>query len=87
MPPVKSNGQESPEYQLTSILLTELQETWKRLYAEHGKDPMLFSRMSVVAFSQLAAVMAVDVEMNLQQFTAVCKAQHEIAYKQAPKFG
>ena len=88
MPKAKPNVQESPEYQLTSMLLTEFQATWKRLYEEHGKaDPVLFSRMSVVAFSQLGAIMAVDVGMSLQQFTAVCKAQHEIAYRNAPKFG
>lgn len=90
MPKIKpqtTNGEQSADYQLTMKMLNEFRQTWQKLYMEAEVDPMVFSRLSVVALSQLTAIVAVDVGMTLEQFSNVCRAQHEEAYRRAPKFG
>lgn len=82
----KASPEVSPDYELTAKLLKEFQATWNEQYKEAGVDPVLFSRLSIVALSQLAAVVAVDVGMNIDQFMAVCRALHVKAFDAAPKF-
>jgi hypothetical protein len=93
MPKKLANGKDhhptqpvSPEYQLASKLMEAFQETWKAMYAEGLADPMTFSRMSVVALTQLAAIVGVDVGMSTDQFIAINKANFEEAFRKAPKF-
>ena len=77
----------SAEYDLTVRLLTEFQQTWQRLYKQENIDAMVFSRFSLVALTQLSAVIAVDVGMSDEQFLSVCKAQFTEAFAKAPRFG
>ncbi len=78
---------QSPEYLLTMKLLNAFNDTWKEQARQAGVDPVLYSRLSMVALSQLAAQLAVDVGMKPEQFAAVCQAQFTQAYQRAPKFG
>lgn len=91
MPKINGHKAATPintvEYELTAKLLKAFQLAWKNEYAEAGADPVLFSRLSVIALTQLSAIVAVDIGMPLEKFVAVCGAQHEHAYAQAPKFG
>jgi hypothetical protein len=86
----KVNGahapQENPHYQLTMLLLTEFKNKFGELAAKNLAEPVIFSTMSTVALSQLAAVIAVDVGMNQDQFAAVCRSNYEEAFKRAPRF-
>jgi len=82
-PPV---AEVSPEYQLTLRLLTAFQAKWNEEFKAAGVDAMMFSRMSVVALTQLSAMVAVDVGMQPRQFVAVCEAQFNSAHERAPKF-
>lgn len=77
----------TPDYQLTMKMLTEFQQLWQKLFNESGVDAVLFSRLSVVALTQLGAVVAVDVGMTCDQFTDVCKSLFDRAYNEAPRFG
>lgn len=92
MPKAVSKGQKAqqatPEYELTVKLLNEFRELWVKQFAEpHGMDAMLFSRISIVALTQLGAIVAVDVGMNPDQWLAVCNAQFTEAFRNAPRFG
>lgn len=86
-PPASQADANNPHYQLTLQLLSAFQTTWKAEYAKGLADPMTFSRLSMVALGQLAATVAVDIGMTQHQFTQVCRASFDEAYKQAPKFG
>ena len=86
----------NPDYQATVKMIMKLRDTWEAsgkeleaIEAEAGKpfDFVKFSRLSVVAFTQLAAVLAVDVHMTPEQFLQVTAAQFAEAYKRAPRFG
>lgn len=68
-------------------LLNAFNECWKDQGRQAGVDPVIYSRLSMVALSQLAAALAVDVGMKPEQFAAVCQAQFAQAYQRAPKFG
>lgn len=78
--------QEDPHYQLTLTLLNEFKNKFAELANKRLADPVVFSRMSTVALSQLAAIIAVDVGMKQDQFTAVCRSNFEEAFKRAPRF-
>lgn len=79
--------EQSPDYQLTARLLHAFNETWKAEARQAGVDPVLYSRLSMIALNQLAATLAVDLGMKPEQYTAVCQAQFSQAYQRAPKFG
>ena len=49
-------------------------------------DPVVFSRVSVVTLTQVAAVTAVDVGMGEDQFLNTCKANYKEAEKRAPRW-
>lgn len=88
--PRKLNGAKPPEvhpdHQLAIKLLNEFRNLWVEQMKENEVDPMKYSRLSLVALTQLAAIVGVDVGMSLPQFEAVCKAQFETAYAKAPRF-
>lgn len=77
----------TPEYLMTIKLVDEFRKTWASQFKISGMDPMLFSRLSLVALTQFSAITAVDIGMQTEQFLAVCKANFENAYANAPKFG
>jgi len=85
MPRIQPAAQ-SAEYDLTMRLLTEFQQTWQRLYKKENTDAIVFSRMSLVALTQLSAVIAVDIGMSDEQFINICKAQFTEAFARAPRF-
>lgn len=75
------------EQKLANDLLTAFRNTWVNEFKKAGGSQVTFARISVVALSQLAAMVGVDVGMNTEQFTNVCKANFDEAHKRAPKFG
>jgi hypothetical protein len=80
---------EYPEYVLTMKLVDGFM-TKSQEHQEHNTesrvDPVRFAQLSVVALTQVAAIIGVDVGMTLDQFLAVSKANFEQAYVKAPKF-
>ena len=83
----KAQPEQSKEYELAAQLLGDFRDLWVDKFKRAGADSVLFSRMSVVALTQLSAIIAVDVGMSLEQFVNVCAAQFSEAYKKAPRFG
>lgn len=79
--------EENPEYILTKKLISEFMKAWHEQMADSGIDQVRYSQLSVVALTQVAAVVGVDVGMSSAQFLAVSKANFEKAYENAPKFG
>lgn len=77
----------SPEEQMVAKLLGIFQQAWSINSKDTGMDPLLYSRLSLVALTQFSAITAVDIGMQPEQFLAVCKANFENAYAQAPRFG
>ena len=68
-----------------------LDETWV-LWREHCKLNKVigqekFSRISIVTMTHIAAVTAVDVGMNKQQFLQTCEANYDAAVRRAPRWG
>jgi hypothetical protein len=91
MPAKKTNDELdlTPEYKLATKLLNAHKSLWVREMKKAGKadiDPVMYSRISIVALTQLAAMVGVDVMMEHQQFAAVCNAQFAEAYRRAPRF-
>lgn len=80
-------GEPSPEYLLHVKIVNGMRQFWVDGMRESGVSQVLYSRLSVVALSQLTAIVAVDVGMNEQQFLAVCKANFDEAHTKAPRFG
>lgn len=88
--PRKLNGshpaEASSDYKIVADMLKVFRDAWVKECQGATIDPMIFSRLSVVALTQLSAIVAVDVGMQPDQFTNVCSAQFSEAYKRAPKF-
>jgi hypothetical protein len=78
---------QTADYLLTVKLLNEFRHTWTEQFKEAGVSATLFSRLSLVAMTQVAAIVGVDVGMTQEQFLAVCRANFNEAYSKAPKFG
>lgn len=88
MPKIVNGHDSNPDYALASKMLADIKAFWAAQQAELvGEDPMRVSRLATVAFSQWAAMLAVDVGMQSYQFSAVCQANFDEAFKQAPRFG
>jgi len=77
----------SPEYLLHVKIVNEMRQFWVDGMRDAGVSQVLYSRISVVALSQLSAIIGVDVGMTEQQFLSVCKANFDEAFKNAPRFG
>ena len=76
--------------QAHNILVVKLWEIWKehREWCKAQKiDPVIYSRVSVVSLTQIAAVTAIDVGMTEEQFLNTCKANFQEADKKAPRWG
>jgi hypothetical protein len=81
-------------FEVHKALLADGWELWKNHRdavttpgLNHKADPIRYSRISIVSFSQIAAVTAVDVGLTEEQFLATCKANYQGAVKRAPRFG
>ena len=75
--------------QAHNILVGKLWEIWKehREWCKGQKiDPVIYSRVSVVSLTQIAAVTAVDVGMTEEQFLNTCKANFQEANQRAPRW-
>lgn len=77
----------SEDYILTTKLLNEFRQVWVDQMKESGVAQVKYTRLSVVAMTQVAAIAGVDVGMTVEQFISVCKANFYEAYNRAPKFG
>ncbi len=77
----------TPEYLLTVKLLNEFRQLWVDQMKESGVSAVLYSRLSLVALTQMAAIVGVDIGMTPEQFINVCRANFNEAYSKAPKFG
>lgn len=82
----KIEADDDPKYILTKKLVSEFMKTWHEQNKESGVDEVLFSQLSVVALSQVAAIIGVDIGMRAEQFSNVCQANFKQAYDIAPKF-
>ncbi len=93
MPKKVMNGQcpqpvePNVDYELTLRILNEIKEFWMGQLKLAPVDDVKFARLSVVAFTQWAAMLGVDVGMTEDQFTNICRTQFRHAYERAPKFG
>jgi hypothetical protein len=88
MPKASDQGTTAtPEYHLVMSLVNEFRQCWVEQFTNSGgTDHVKFSQLSVVALTQLAAVLAVDVGMTPEQFTNICRAQFADLHKRAPRF-
>lgn len=77
---------QSPEYTLTMKLVAEFRQTWVDQMREAGVPQVQYSRLSIVALSQVASIAAVDIGMTSKQFADLCVANFNEAHKRAPKF-
>jgi hypothetical protein len=91
----KLNGHNQPvenphaeaDMQLAAGLLHALKGAWLAHLKESGAAQIRHARLTVVAATQLAAIIGVDIGMTADQFANVCKANFDEAYRRAPKFG
>ena len=83
----KAQIDQSKEYKITAKILSDFRDLWVEQFKQAGVDSVLFSRLSVVALTQLSAIIAVDVGMQPEQFSSICSAQFTEANKRAPRFG
>ena len=86
-PQVQSTEPSGEDYELTRDILMGIRDCWQDTQKQTNTDPVRFAKMGIVALSQWLAMVAVDVGMPEENFTAVCKAQHQQAFKNAPRFG
>lgn len=77
----------NPDYQATLAILSAYRALWARQCGEMGMDPVKFSRLSLVALTQLASIVGVDIGMQEAQFLAICQANFKLSHSKAPKFG
>lgn len=77
----------SPELILTNKLITEFRQLWVDQLKEAGVNHVQYSRLSLLALLQVAAVVGVDLGMQPKQFTAMALGSFEEAHKRAPRFG
>lgn len=75
------------DYQVMLKVLNELKAFWVAQLKESKIDEVKFSRLALVALTQWASIVAVDIGMSAEQFTNVCKANFIASYEKAPKFG
>ena len=91
--PIASESGVPPElFDLHKKLCGDIWATWgtHRDKAREVIDPVVaqekFTRVSIVSFTQIAAVCAVDVGLTEEQFLETCKANFQQAFKAAPRW-
>ena len=83
----KPTTEQETDYALSVKMLGDIRDFWMEQAASSKLDQVKLYRLGVVAFSQWASILGVDVGMNVEQFTNVCRANFQAAYDKAPKFG
>lgn len=81
-----SENKEAAIAEVTKILKS-LSIWWLEQRQQQTIGQVTFNRLSVVALTQHAAILGVDVGMTEDQFVDVCRATFQSAYKKAAKFG
>lgn len=81
-----SHGQVNPHQQLAKEILEQFRLSFMTMVNEKKAEPILLSRLSVVALTQLAAVIAIDVGMQSDQFINISRCNFDEALKRAPRF-
>lgn len=84
--PVPTPEQEA-DYALSMKMLQDIRVFWAEQSAIKTVDEVKFYRLGVVALTQWASILGVDIGMTTEQFTNVCRANFEHAYAKSPKFG
>lgn len=85
--PQKPTPEQEADYALSVKMLNDIRNFWMEQATGSTLDQVRLYRLGVVAFSQWAAILGVDVGMTVEQFTNVCRANFQQAYDKAPKFG
>lgn len=83
----KPTTEQETDYALSMKMLSDIRSFWLEQATYSTIDQVRLYRLGVVAFSQWASILGVDVGMNVEQFTNVCRANFQAAYEKAPKFG
>lgn len=83
----KATPEQEADYALSVKMLADIREFWMQQATGSTLDQVKLYRLGMVAFSQWAAILGVDVGMSVEQFTNVCRANFQAAYDRAPKFG
>jgi len=83
----KPTPEQEADYALSVKMIQDIRDFWVKQSADTTIDQFKLYRIGVVAFSQWASILGVDIGMTVEQFTNVCRANFEQAYAQAPKFG
>ena len=83
----KPTSEQESDYALSVKMLGDIRDFWMEQTADSTLDQAKLYRLGVVAFSQWASILGVDLGMNVEQFTNVCRANFQAAYEKAPKFG
>ena len=69
-------------------LMDSLWKMWSEQRVLHQPlDDGIFSRITVLSVTQMAAMTAVDVGLPEEQFIDICRENFLEAYRKAPKFG
>lgn len=76
----------SPELILTNKLISEFRQMWVDQLKEAGVSHMDYSRLSLLALMQVAAVVAVDIDMRPEQFAGMALGSFKEIHKKAPRF-
>lgn len=74
------------DYQIMLKTLEAMRAFWIQQVRESGIDEVKFSRLGLVAITQWASIVAVDLGMSHEQFSAVCQANYKTSYAKAPRF-
>lgn len=77
---------QSPELVLTNKLIADFRQLWVDQFKEAGMPQMQYSRLSILALMQVAAVVGVDIGMQPEQFSAMALGSFKEAHKRAPRF-
>lgn len=84
----KTSPPEAAFFGVHKALLDDAWLLWKKHRDAHKPiGAKVFSRLSIVTFTQIAAVTAVDVGMTEEQFLKTCEANYRGAVQRAPKWG
>ncbi len=83
----KPTTEQEVDYALSVKMLGDIRDFWMEQATSSTIDQAKLYRLGVIAFSQWASILGVDIGMNVEQFTNVCRANFQAAYDKSPKFG
>jgi hypothetical protein len=70
-------------------VLQKLMDALGKIFQQNivpGMDPVKYSQLHVVALTQYAAIIGVDLNMKPENFLAMCNLAFRSAHQKAPKF-